>query len=359
MNILILTTHFNKGGISRYILNLSKGLVARNHKVWVASDEGDWVGLLNQQSVGYKYIPIKTKSFLSPKLIVSFLKLIPFIRKEKIEIIHANPRVTQALACLLFLFLRIPYVSTFHGFYRPSLMRRVLPFSGVHTIAVSFAVKSHLIKDLSIPENRVSVVYNGIDRNEFADKQHSKVELGFRDGDYLLGILGRISAEKGHFLAVDALAKLVKKQANVYLLISGEGKLKRSLVEYIKKSGLEERAKFIDWQTTEVLDVLDVLLVPSEKEGFGYVIVEAMAKAVPVIGFNVGGIAEIIEDKVNGLLFYEYCADALTKVIDNFLGDWLLHDKIVASAKVSLDKFSIEQMAKNTEEVYKKVSKGD
>ncbi len=138
MNILILSTHLNPGGISRYILNLAKGLTQRAHRVWCASSCGTW---LNKLDTHYRYIPMRTKSILSPKIFFSLLLIIPFIKKNKIEVVHANTRVSQCLAHLIYRFLGIPYVSTFHGFYQPSFFRRALKLAGIKTIAVSQAVQ--------------------------------------------------------------------------------------------------------------------------------------------------------------------------------------------------------------------------
>jgi len=65
MNILILTTHLNPGGLSRYVLNLSSSLRRQNHNVWVACSSGEWIARLEASGVKYKYIPIKTNLFVA------------------------------------------------------------------------------------------------------------------------------------------------------------------------------------------------------------------------------------------------------------------------------------------------------
>ncbi len=89
------------------------------------------------------------------------------------------------------------------------------------------------------------MVYNGIDidSNEFSTKEAIKQDWGFGKEYYLIGILGRVSQEKGHFLAVDAIAKLSSKRKNVYLLVSGRGKLDDKLRAYLKQEKLEKRSQ--------------------------------------------------------------------------------------------------------------------
>lgn len=357
MNILILTTHLNPGGLSRYVLNLSASLRRQNHKVWVACSGGEWITRLSESNVKYKYIPIKTKSICSPKILFSFLALRQILKQENFDLIHCNTRVTQFLGFLICRYFNLPYIGGYHGFYRKTIFRKLFKFSGTKSIAVSEAVKGHLIKDLNIDQEKIRVVYNGIDieSNEFASQEAIRDDWGFKRSDYLIGILGRVSEEKGHFLAVDAVAKFSFERKNVYLLVSGRGKLDGKLRTYLKQKNLEERVKFIDCQPNQFLDIIDLLLMPSVKEGFGYSILEAFIKNVPVIGYNTGGIAEIINDRENGLLFYSYNSLALADKIEEVAFDNDLREKVIQQAREDVLKFSSRQMAINTEKVYQEV----
>lgn len=354
MNILILSTHFNYGGISRYILNLAQGLKQRGHKVYAASGGGEWTPKLKNLGVEHKIIPIKTKAIASPKVLLSGLGLLKVIREKRIQIVHANTRVTQCLACLLYQWGHIPYVSSFHGFYNGTFLRRLFKLSGLNTIAVSYAVRRYLIETLGIKEEKITVVHNGIDRREFSARRRTKDEAGFSSKDFLVGILGRISEEKGHFLAVEAIKDISSKYDNIFLLVNGKGKLESALKNKITKLSLENKIKFLTWEGGQFLDILDTLIIPSQKEGFGYTIIEAFAKGVPVIGYNTGGIAEIIKHGETGLLFYQYRAAALTEMLEKMFRQEDLRKKLSRQSQESLDGFSLEKMAEATEKVYEK-----
>jgi len=357
MNILILTTHLNPGGLSRYVLNLSASLVRQNHNVWVGCSGGEWIGRLDKSGVGYKYIPVKTKSICSLKIFFSFLSLRKIIKQENFDLIHCNTRVTQFLGFLICKYFNIPYIGGFHGFYRKSIFRKWFQFSGTKSIAVSKAVRKHLVEDLNINPDKIRVVYNGIDidSNEFSSREVDRGDWGFKRSDYLIGILGRISQEKGHFLAIDAIANLSSKRKNVYLLVSGKGKLEDELRMYLKQKKLENRVQLIDCQPNQFLDIIDLLLMPSIKEGFGYSILEAFIKDVPVIGYNTGGIAEVINDRKNGLLFHSYDSFSLVDKIEEIIYDNNLRQKIIKQAREDVLKFSSRQMAIDTEKVYQEV----
>ena len=354
MNILLLTTHLNPGGISRYILNLAYGLKTADHKVIVASAGGQWAQELTQNNIQHQLIPIKTKLFLSPKLLLCAKKLTKLVRDEKIDIIHSNTRVTQSLGALLTRLTKVDYVSSFHGFYKKSSLRRLFSFGGKRSIAISKAVKKHIIQDLKIKSDHIDVVYNGFDVEKFSKRLKNKKDYGFSDRDFVIGMLGRISQEKGHFLAVKALKMLTEQYPDAKLAISGEGKLKNKLKSFIRELKVEEKVVFLNIAPDKFLDALDLLIMPSQKEGFGYAIVEAFAKGIAVIGYNVGGIAEIIRDRCNGILFYRYDAINLKGAIEELLINPQLRDQFSKIAKNDAWQYTIENMAKNTAIVYKK-----
>jgi glycosyltransferase involved in cell wall biosynthesis len=354
MNILLLTTHLNPGGVSRYVINLAKGL-EKNHKVWVASWGGEWQKYLSKNGAGFKFIPINTKSILSIKVIFSLFVLLPFVVKEKIDLIHANTRVTQFLAYLLYRATGIKYLSSFHGFYKPRIWRRLLKFEGLRTIAVSRAVRDHLINDLYIEESKIRVVYNGIDLEEFASKRYTKNDFGFKEDDIVVGILGRISEEKGHFLTLETFRILQSKYKNIYLLISGEGRLKQRVKQILTQESFRKRARFINQEGQDFLDLIDILVVASSREGFGYTILEAFAKGVCVVGFSTGGIKEIIEDRENGILFYNYTPQDLKNALEILIENGTLRRDLIAKAKHRLKKFNLENMIVETQKVYQEV----
>jgi glycosyltransferase involved in cell wall biosynthesis len=354
MNILILTTHLNPGGISRYVLSLAKGLHT-GHNIYLASSGGSWESEFRSYQVRIKRLPLNTKSILSPKILISFLSLISFVKQNKIEVIHANTRVTQMVAFLIYKTLGISYLSSFHGFYKPHLMRKLIKLQGVRSIAVSRAVKQDLVDNLKFNPEIIDVVYNGIDRNAFSiKKRRRRQEYGFNRDCLVLGILGRISQEKGHRLALDAFLKLTNEYPHLYLLFCGQGKLKPHLESVVRRYNLSAKVKFLDLDANHFLDLLDILIVPSSKEGFGYSAVEGFLKGVPVLGFNTGGLAEIIKDGENGFLFYRYNSSSLAVKLKEIIDNPELREKIMQQALVSVNDFSYKKMAAETLKSYRR-----
>jgi glycosyltransferase involved in cell wall biosynthesis len=352
MKILIITTHLNPGGIPRYVLNLAKGLRQNGCDVCVASSGGGWLPVLTASGTEHKWIPIKTKSIASPKLFISFLMLLPFLRREKFDVIHCNTRATQMLGALIRFFLGIPCVSTFHGYYTPHFARKRVPLCGDMAIAVSNSVKEHMIKDLLISDKKISVVYNGIDDTAFTHRSLREPNEHFTNGDFVVGILGRISVEKGHFLGLDAFRLVKERYPRAKMLVAGFGRLKDKLEIAVRDMGMGDSVIVKAITPDDFFDAVDIMLVPSSKEGFGYVVLEAFIKKVPVVGFNTGGIAEIISDGHNGLLFDDYAAASVRDKIEMLVKDDVMRRSLINNALLSTKEFSLDKMITQTMNVY-------
>ena len=156
MKVLLLSTHLNIGGIGCYIVNLARYLKRRGHEVFVSTSGGDMVDELLKEGIAHIKINLKTKSELSPKLLWALPRLLSLVRDKDIQIIHAHTRVAQVLAYLLSRMLRVPYVTTCHGFFKLRIGRKIFKCWGDKTIAISEAVKRHLISDFNIPSEDVA-----------------------------------------------------------------------------------------------------------------------------------------------------------------------------------------------------------
>ena len=127
MKILLLTSHLNFGGISIYTFSLAKGLKDKGNDVLVGSSGGDLVPQLLNIGIRHIKIPVNTKSEIGPKAMLSVFKLRKILKEEKVELIHAQTRVTQVVASNLSRFFKIPYVTTCHGFFKPHGGRLIFP----------------------------------------------------------------------------------------------------------------------------------------------------------------------------------------------------------------------------------------
>jgi len=360
MNIIYLTNHLNIGGISSYVLNVASGLKQKGHNVYVASSGGQLVPKFISEGIAYLPIPIKTKFELSYKVFISRFKLCKIIKEKNIDIIHANTRVTQVLGFLLWWSYGIPFVSTGHGFFKKRLFRRLFPCWGNKVIAISESVKNHLVRDFKVKEEDIRVIHNGIDIKKFhisdpESRMEMKKKLGLGKGP-VIGIVARLSEEKGHIYLIKAMQQVIAQIAPAQLLIVGEGRMKDKLVSLVKNMGIEKSIFFLPsvMDTAEILPALDLFVLPSTKEGLGLALMEAMACGLCVIGSAVGGIKSLIQDSYNGLLVELADVQGLSDAILELLRNPDKAKSLGNNARAFIEQnFSQEKMVLETQEVYR------
>lgn len=361
MNILYLTTHLNIGGITSYVLSLAKGLKKQGHNIYIASSGGELTPQFIEEGINYIPIPIKTKQEFSPKVLISRFKLLKFIKEKNIDIIHSNTRVTQVLGCLLHRYSHKPYISTCHGFFKRRISRKVFPCWGDKVIAISEAVKEHLIKDFGVKEEDIRVIYNGIDINKFNRafggaklKMELKKSLGLGDGP-VVGIVARLSGVKGHIYLIEAMEAVLRQIPDVQLLIVGEGRMEKKLAAKTLRLSMGKSVVFISSvaDTTRILPIMDLFVMPSLKEGLGLSLMEAMASGLTVIGSDIGGIKNLIQNGINGLLIKPADVSGLSAALLELLKDPAKRAFLGNNARNFIKQnFSQEKMVLQTEEIY-------
>lgn len=359
MNILFIVNHLNTGGITSYLLTLACGLKQKGHNVYLASSGGQLLENFSSVGITHFKVPLNTKSELSPKIIISFLKLRTEIKKFNIDLVHSNSRTTQVLGGLLSRSLAKPHIFTCHGFFKPRLLRKIFPCWGKMVIAISCQVQEHLVSDFKLARQKISVVNNGIDIKRFGNffaRDNTRKELGVGD-IFLVGIIARLSDVKGHTYLIQAMQKVIENLPSAKLLIIGEGRMKNALLREVSDLGLGENVLFIEEtkNTALALSAMDIFVMPSLQEGLGLALMEAMAQGLAVVGSAVGGIKTLIQDKTNGLLVSPGDVQGLAEAIIKLLHDHLLRQSLGANARRFItDNFSQEKMVDETEKVYKK-----
>lgn len=360
MNILYLTTHLNTGGITTYLLTLSKGLVQDGHRVFIGSSGGNMLGEFTTLGVEHFELNIQTKSELDWRIYACLNKVGKFIRDNDIQVIHANTRVTQVMGTLLRYLTGVPYVSTCHGFFKPRLSRRIFPCWGDKAIAISPAVRQHLLDDFKVRLERVEKVESGVDLENFKPfsaglrRQNRKI-LGLSDKDIILGMVARLSDVKGQDILIQALPDVIQEFDQVKLLLVGEGKKEEDFKRLVAELGMTRHVIFFNDvnEAKFYLSVFDVYVNPSRQEGLGLSVMEAQACGLPVVASNVGGIPTLISSNKTGFLVESENPRALALKIISVLKDFDSAIKIGQQARQFIkDNYSEKQMVQKTISVY-------
>ncbi|MFA5059806.1 MAG: glycosyltransferase family 4 protein [Candidatus Omnitrophota bacterium] len=365
MNVLILSKHLNAGGITRYIMTLTKGLKQKGHNVFVATSGGDLVDDLILCGAKHIFCNINTKSELSPKVYFALGKLAKLIRKENIDVIHTQTRVTQVMGELLSKLTKKPHISTCHGFFKKRLSRKLFPCWGRAVVAISEAVKTHLIHDFNVPEEKVFLIHHGLDLDEFAPideavRQAKRQELHLGQGP-VIGNIARLVDVKGHDTLISAMTQVVQKIPQARLLIVGQGPKENVLRKMVIHLKLENHVYFypVVNKTADILPVFDIFVMPSTQEGFGLSAMEAQAVGLPVIASDVGGLPTLIEHGKTGFLVPPGDANALAAMLFDLVADMAKTREVGLAARKNVEnKFSQRAMVEHTCQIYENLIYG-
>jgi glycosyltransferase involved in cell wall biosynthesis len=250
------------------------------------------------------------------------------------------------------------HLTTCHGFYKKRFSRRVFPCWGAKIIAISESVREYLLKDRGVDAADVKLIYHGIDTEEFKINPIDDIKLrskwGLGSGP-LIGITSRLADVKGHAYLNKAMQSVLETVPSAQLIITGEGKMKKKLIKLTKKLGLEKNILFIPsvLDPREVLSLIDIFVIPSLDEGLGLSLMEAMACGLPTIGSEVGGIKDLIQHGVNGLLVEPADVKGLASAILELLKDREKAKVLGNNARNFIkEKFTLEKMVSETERTY-------
>jgi glycosyltransferase involved in cell wall biosynthesis len=223
-------------------------------------------------------------------------------------------------------------------------------------------VVSRAIEEKVHEEGRVgapiSLIYNGVDLQRYNHQQpcctlHEDYDIP--EDAPIVGVVARLEAEKGHRTLIDAWPEVLATVPNAWLLVIGEGSERDALEAEAASLGVNERVVFTGRRedVPAVTAALDVAVLPSYREAQGLSVLEAMALSRPVVASNVGGIPEMIEDGVTGLLVPPNDCDALAAALIKLLTDHPYADMIARRGHDLVhERFCIELMVNSIESIY-------
>lgn len=206
---------------------------------------------------------------------------------------------------------------------------------------------------------KVVTIHNGIDISRFTQsqelRQRVRAMLGLPDDVPVIGVLARLSPEKGITHLLKALVPLTREHRNLVVLIAGDGPLRGALEAEAALLGVAPHIRFLGYwdKAAELLGAIDLLALPSEAESFPIVLLEAMAMSRPAVACNVGGVSEAVLDGVSGYVVPPKDPRALEVAIDRCLRNGQLVAMGAAARKRVEGLFTADVMARKTEALYR------
>ncbi len=221
---------------------------------------------------------------------------------------------------------------------------------------------SDAVRDFVATHERISpaqlvVVRNGIDLSRFSDRpstETARAALNLPAGDFVVGIVGRLSPQKGHQYLFEAAASLVADIPSLRVLVVGEGQLKGRLQRLAARLGITDRVSFVGFRSDmfRVYATMDLLAMPSLFEGLPLVLVEALICERVAVGARTFGITDVIEDGQNGFLVKVADVKALAAAIARVFRGEYDRDMPKRAREAAMAEYDIKIYLRRLEAIY-------
>lgn len=309
--ITFIITSLYKGGAETQLVRVATALSRRGWGVEIVSliPRNDFSELLRSSGVSVRSLGIARGRY-DPR---ALLRLIRLLKESKPPVVctfmfHANVlgRVAAKLAGVPVIVSSIRN-ARFGRRWAEILMRWTDWMANVTTTNSALAGKSLSSRGIVAP-GRLRVMPNAIDtrwpKEGTRARSEARAELGAAEGESVWLSVGRLEPQKGHDDALKAVEALKGAGERISLFIVGEGSLEESLESLRNELGLEDEVKFLGYRNDveDLMAAADGLLLSSRWEGLPNVVLEALVAGLPVVATDVGGVRELIEDGVSGLI---------------------------------------------------------
>lgn len=355
MKVLQVIPYFCFGGAETMCENLTYGLLAMGHTVTVVSLYAERTPIAcRMEENGVKIHYLDKKLGLDLSMVPKLMKI---MRQEKPDVIHTHLDVIKyAVAAAKLCGIR-RCVHTVHNVAHEEAEGRLQKI--INTVyfklrwsipvALSPEVRRTIVDFYGLKKENVPMIYNGVDLGKCCPKQTYALAEPAR----LLHI-GRFNEQKNHRGLLEAFAKILAAYPNCCLQLIGDGNLQEETEHFAKELGIREKVFFLGNQTSvyPFLGEADIFLLPSKFEGMPMTIIEAMGTGLPVVASAVGGVPDMIEDKVSGMLVScepESVAEATLQL----LRQEELRRELGSNALLRSSEFGAEHMARSYCEIYR------
>ena len=371
--VLFLITKSNWGGAQRYVFDLATGIDPTKFEAVVAlGGQGELKDRLLLS--GIRVITIDSlKRDISWRNEIDFAReLFSIVRRERPYVFHVNSSKAGGVGALIGRLCRVPNVIfTAHGWAfnedRPGGQKLVIKLLHYLTILLShrtIMVVGALLRQLPWPgvEARSKIIYLGRSIGATFSREEARAriaEIMHLDPaetakQQWVGTIGELHPIKRQKVLIESMVPLLREDPKLRLFIIGGGELLHTLREQIAASQLEDRIIMTGNQSeaARFLKAFDVFVLCSQSEAYGYVAHEAGLAGVATIVTNVGGLPEMVEHEVSGLIVPPNDAPALQAAITELLKDDTKRQMLAQTHEARMKERSLEKMIRATETLY-------
>jgi L-malate glycosyltransferase len=371
-----ITCYPTVGGSGVVATELGKMLAEKGHEIHFISSSMPFRLNKMYHNIFYHQVEVNQYSVFQypPYDIALASKMAEVANRENLDILHVHYAIPHAVCAILakqMCNVDLKIVTTLHGTditvlgSDPSLTEAIK--FGIEKSDAVTAVSNALIEqtyEVIHPDKQIDAVYNFIDERIYkkTDASHLKKQLDIQADEKVIIHVSNFRPVKRVQDVVKTFAKISARMPAKLLLV-GDGPEMTIVCKLVKKLGITDKVLLLGKQENleELYSISDLMLLLSEKESFGLVILEAMACGVPCIGTNVGGMPEVIQHGKTGYLCELGDINDMANKAITLLNDNLLHQQFVKDAEAIVHtKFRADQIVDQYEQIYfRLVKKGD
>ncbi len=359
-NICLVTEEFRpslKGGIATWSTELVNYLNKQNFEITVyLKKRGGINKSFNIKNLPYKIILINGRDWAYFKKWYVKRAIFGYLRKHKKPIIFStNWELSQGIVCFKKYF-KFSLITIMHGLEITRLgskkyKNRIKSFNKTISLSDKVISVSNYTKDKAKSflnnDKEIDVIPNFANMDSFypIHSKNLRKNYNLKGSDIVILSLSRLTKRKGHFISIDAIKNLTKKYSNIKYLIAGTGDIayEKKLKTYVKKHNLDSHIYFLGYvresHKNEIYNLCDIYMMTSlpmdmygSSEGFGITFLEANACGKPVIGTDVGGISDAIQNGYNGFLIKPNNLLELEKTIINIINNKKLYKSLTENS---------------------------
>jgi glycosyltransferase involved in cell wall biosynthesis len=352
-----------RGGAEKALVDLALRLDRSRYNVSVCATRsaGNYQPML--EAAGVQTFVLDRRSRWETHKLIGLARL---MRRQRVHILHTHLFGSNTWGRILGKLAGVPVIIA-HEHWSSKSQREVWVDKLLYRLSDRILVPSEASKRMvmeveGIPHRHLHVIYNGIDKAQFAprsDRAETRSELDIPADAQVIGTVGRLSAEKGGVdLLIHAAARLRNNHPQVRLVIVGDGPLREGLEEEAVRLGEDVIFTGTRTDVARLLNAMDIFVLPSLHEAFPIAILEAMAVRLPVVATRVGGVPEVIQDGATGLLVSPNDEQALHKALHRLLTKPQLAESLAQAGQQHVyEHFTIDKMVQNVERLYEQLAR--
>jgi len=317
----------------------------------IVSTDGELARAAKKEGLSVHHLPMPKVGVASVKALWQWRK---WLRQQDYDVVHANQSRAAFYAGIAALGIKTKLVFHCRIAARDGVMDNILQWLADAIVCNSRAVAGRFTRF----SGSLKVIYNGVTQKYAVDDAMPDLPV---DSELLL-FVGRLSSEKQPQLALQLFEKLAAKHSNLHFAMVGgddwqDERFSQSIREKAASSPFAERIHMpgsVSGMTTWYQRAI-ALILTSRHEGFGRVLVEAMAEGVVPVAFSVGGVPEVIEHGEHGFLVQPDDIESMQSYVEELLGNELLREKLVRQGCSRAELFSIENHVASMESLYREL----